>query len=182
MGRAKQLIEVDGESMVRRAVKVALACGAHEVVLVTGAYADEVRAAVADLVGEGGALRLVHNAGWAAGQAGSVKAGLDALTGATGAAIFLPVDQPYMQSVLLQQLASAWMAGARLVAPRVDGEMRGAPALFDRNLWAELYQVEGDVGGRSLLRAHAGEVQLIDAPAVWLRDFDTPQDLGLATE
>jgi molybdenum cofactor cytidylyltransferase len=87
------------------------------------------------------------------------------------------VDQPYMESLLLQQLAAVWQAGAMLVAPVVEGELRGAPALFDRSLWPELYQVKGDIGGRGVLRSHAGQVQTVAAPAAWLRDVDTPEDL-----
>lgn len=178
MGRAKQLVVVDGESMVRSAVKVALATHAAQVVLVTGAYAEEVTAEVSDFVEKSfGILKIVHNAAWAEGQAGSMQAGLDAISDECGAVILFPVDQPYMPPLLLEQLAAAWQAGARLVAPRVDGELRGAPALFDRSLWPELYAVKGDVGGRGVLRAHADQVQTVDAPAAWLRDLDTPEDL-----
>lgn len=178
MGRAKQLVEVDGERMVRRALRVALASGASDVVLVTGAYQDEVVAAVTDLQKEAaGRLHLAHNPDWEAGQAGSMQVGLRALPHGCGAAIFLPVDQPYVEPVLLQQLAEAWQQGALIAAPVVEGELRGAPALFDRSLWPELHQVKGDVGGRPVLRAHAGQVHRIDTPAAWLRDVDTPHDL-----
>jgi molybdenum cofactor cytidylyltransferase len=181
MGRAKQLVVVDGESMVRNAVKVALATRAAQVVLVTGAYADEVAGQVIDLVAATyGLLSIVHNAAWAEGQAGSMQVGLGALSERCGAAILFPVDQPYMPPLILNQLAEAWQAGALLAAPKVDGELRGAPALFDRSLWPELCQVKGDMGGRGVLLAHADLVQTIAAPAAWLRDLDTPEDLVAA--
>jgi molybdenum cofactor cytidylyltransferase len=106
-----------------------------------------------------------------------MQTGLRALSATCDAAIFLPVDQPYVEPVLLQQLAAIWQEGAVIAAPVVAGELRGAPALFDRSLWPELHQVKGDVGGRPVLRAHAGQVHTIDTPAAWLRDVDTPQDL-----
>lgn len=179
MGRAKQLVEVDGESMVRSAVKVALATQAGQVVLVTGAYAEEVVAAVIDLVEKSfGRLQIVHNRAWADGQSTSMQTGLGALGARCGAAIFFPVDQPYMPPLLLEQLAAVWQGGALIVAPRVDGELRGAPALFDRTIWPDLLQVKGDVGARGVLRTHTEIVQTIDAPAAWLRDLDTPEDLA----
>src|SRR5262245_50444949 len=142
MGRAKQLVHVDGESMVRNAVKVALATRTAQVVLVTGAYAEQVSAEVVDLVeATWGLLTIVHNDAWQDGQAGSVRVGLDAVSAECNAAILCPVDQPFMPPLLLAQLAQAWQAGALLVAPTVDGELRGAPALFDRSLWPELYVV-----------------------------------------
>lgn len=179
MGSPKQLVVVDGESMVRNAVKVALAAQASQVILVTGAYAEEVANQVIDLVGATwGLLSIVHNPAWAEGQATSMHVGLDALSEHCGAVIFSPVDQPFMPPLLLNQLGEAWQEGALLAAPSVEGELRGAPSLFDRSLWPELYAVEGDVGGRAVLRAHAKEVQRIDAPAAWLRDLDTPEDLA----
>jgi molybdenum cofactor cytidylyltransferase len=178
MGQAKQLVAVHGELMVRRALRVALASGTSEVLLVTGAYADEVNAAIGDLREEAaGRLQIVHNSTWAEGQAGSMQVGIRALSAACGAAIFLPVDQPYVEVLLLQQLAEAWQQGALVAAPTVEGELRGAPALFDRSLWPDLLAVKGDVGGRGVLRAHAEQVQTIAVPAAWLRDVDTPQDL-----
>src|SRR3954454_12284549 len=119
MGQAKQLVKVDGESMVRNAVKVALATQAAHVVLVTGAYADEVAGEVVDLVeATWGLLSVVHNAAWADGQAGSMQVGLGALSARCGAAILFQVDQPFMPPLLLMQLAQAWEEGALLVAPK----------------------------------------------------------------
>ncbi len=179
MGRAKQLVVVDGESMVRNAVKVALATQAYQVVLVTGAYAEEVVGEVIDLVGASfGLLSIVHNPAWADGQAGSMHIGLNALSERCGAAIFFPVDQPFMPPLVLNQLADLWEEGAVVAAPKVDGVLRGAPALFDRSLWPELLEVTGDTGGRGVLRAHAAEVRTVTARAAWLRDVDTPEDLA----
>src|SRR5690349_7169550 len=102
MGRAKQLVVVDGERMVRHAVTTGLASGAAEVVLVLGAYGDEVSAAVVDLAQRSlGRLHLVNNPDWETGQAGSMQAGLQGVSDACGAVIFLPVDQPYMEPLLL---------------------------------------------------------------------------------
>ena len=46
-GAPKQVVEVDGEPLVVRAVKAALASGAEQVVVVTGAYADKTVACLA---------------------------------------------------------------------------------------------------------------------------------------
>ena len=93
------------------------------------------------------------------------------------AGIWMPVDQPYLNPALLVQLAAAWRQGADLAAPEVNGDLRGAPALFARRYWPDLLLVEGDSGGRSILRRHAGRVRSIHAPEAALRDVDSPQDL-----
>lgn len=94
-----------------------------------------------------------------------------------GAALFLPTDQPFVPPVLLQQLIRTWRTGARLVAPLVDGQVRGAPALFDHTLWPEMLALQGDIGARPLLQKYRGEIVTIPTPAHLLRDIDTPEDL-----
>lgn len=177
MGRPKQLIMLDGTALVRRAVTTALAAGAQQVVLVSGAQAAAVEAEIAPLVAARSELAVVHNPAWESGQASSMHTGLAALRPEIEAAILMPVDQPYLPAALLRRLAQGWRTGAPLAAPAIDGALRGAPALFDRSLWPELMDVRGDVGGRGVLRRHAARVQTVSSQAAWLRDLDTPDDL-----
>jgi len=178
MGRAKQLEIVDGTPMVVRAVQVALASSAIDVMIVTGAYAPAVRDLLQTHLPEAGQrVRFVHNSAWATGQASSVRTAIQALEATCQAALFLPTDQPFVPVALLDDLIAAWRAGARLVAPTVDGQPRGAPAIFDRSLWPELLALEGDTGARPLLQRYRQELVTLPADAAWLRDIDTPADL-----
>ncbi len=176
--RPKQSEVVDGEPMARRAARLALESGADDVVLVTGAHADATRAALGDLDSLGGArLRVVHNPAWAEGQATSLHAGLKALDAATEALLCLPVDQPFLDSALLRRLFALWRGGANLAAPVADGELRGAPALFDRSFFPALAAVQGDRGGRGLLQEHVAQVTPLHVDAALLRDIDHPDEL-----
>ena len=178
MGRAKQVEVVDGAPMVVRAVQTALASHADDVLLVTGAYGDAVTALAKPLQSAAGErLQLVHNGDWATGQASSVRAAVLALPPSCQAALFLPTDQPFAPVALLDDLIAAWRAGALLAAPAVDGQPRGAPAIFDRRLWPELLALEGDAGARPLLQRHRTKLVTVPAAAHWLRDIDTPADL-----
>lgn len=179
MGRAKQLEVVDGAPMVVRAVQTALASGADAVWVVTGAYAEAVTSLVEPLQQVAGSrLQIVHNPEWATGQASSVRAAIQALPPHCQAALFLPTDQPFAPPALLADLIAAWRAGALLAAPTVEGQPRGAPAIFDRALWPELLALEGDTGARPLLQRHRAALVTLPAMAEWLRDIDTPADLG----
>jgi CTP:molybdopterin cytidylyltransferase MocA len=106
-----------------------------------------------------------------------MHAALRILPPTVGAAIFVPVDQPFLDPLLLRQLVRAWQCGASLAAPMVGDTLRGAPALFDRDLFAELGSITGDVGGRALLQRHQDEVARISTDPAWLKDIDTPADL-----
>jgi molybdenum cofactor cytidylyltransferase len=178
MGRAKQLEVVDGEPMVLRAVKVAMASVANDVLVVTGAYAGEVAAILSPTISAaGGRVRLTHNPQYQSGQATSIRAGVQALPATSAAALFLPVDQPFLSPALLRRLVQQWREGAPLVATTVDGEVRGAPAVFDRRLWPQLLRLEGDTGARPLLRQYKEELVAVPASTYELRDIDRPEDL-----
>jgi len=177
LGRPKQVEPVRGAPMIVRAVAQALAAAAGPVIAVTGAYAGQTAAAL-DAAGLREQVTLVHNPGWAGGLAGSLHTGLAALPPGTQAAIFLPVDQPLLDPLLLRRLVEAWRGGAQLAAPTVAGELRGAPSLFDRSFFPALAAVSGDVGGRDLLRAHRAIVAGVPADPAWLLDVDRPEDLA----
>ena len=69
MGEAKQLLDVGGESMLRRAVHGAIASRAGEVIVVIGASAGEIAEDLAELP-----VRVVENRDWQSGIASSVVA------------------------------------------------------------------------------------------------------------
>ena len=183
MGEPKQLLRWQGEPLVTRAARIALESGASETVVVTGAVGEQVEAALAPLREAGrGRLRIVRNAAWQDGQAGSVHAAVEALPAACEAVLFLPVDQPRLPAALLRRLWQAWRGGSDLGAVTVDGAIRGAPGLFDRRFFGQLRQVQGDGGGGRLLRRYAVEVSAIEAPVEWVADVDTPEAWRAAVE
>jgi molybdenum cofactor cytidylyltransferase len=177
MGEAKQLLTLDGEPLVARAARLALESDAHHVLIVIGAHATAVRSALEPLRSRAGErLRLIHNDAWATGQSTSVRAAVDALAAEVEAALFFPVDQPNVPVSLLRVLWDHWRMGANLVAPRVEEEIRGAPALFDRIYWPDLRRLEGDQGGRPILKKRSAEVATVATPAHWLQDVDTAEE------
>lgn len=178
LGRPKQLEVVGGAPLIVRAVRTAQQSGGP-VLVVAGAEEAAIRALLAEMQAN---VTIVGNPLWREGQATSVRAALRAMPATVDAAIFIPVDQPFLEPLLLRRLASAWRAGADLAAPLVEGEVRGAPALFDRCYWRELAALEGDVGGRRVLQAHADRVVPTPAAATWLHDIDAEEDLQALRE
>lgn len=174
-GSAKQGALVQGISLAERALRAALNCSADEVILVTGAHSETTLAALGGEQSQ--RLHIVHNAEWATGQASSVRAAVFSFSPDVSAAIFIPVDQPFLTSDLLNQVIAAWRAGATIVAPSVSGEIRGAPALFDRIYFDDLLHLQGDRGGRVLLQKYASRVTPIIVEEAQLLDVDTPGDL-----
>jgi CTP:molybdopterin cytidylyltransferase MocA len=180
-GAPKQLASVNGLPILVTALAAA-ATLPGPIYVVVGAHGELVQALLANLPAAlnrqlAGRLYTLHNPEWMAGQASSLHVSLRNLPSEIEAAIWMPVDQPYLDPALLGRLATAWRKGADLAAPQVNGELRGAPALFDRLHWPELLLVQGDSGGRSVLRSHAAEVVAITSTDTSLRDIDSPADL-----
>src|SRR5918992_2537893 len=77
MGRPKQTLQFQGESLIRRAALAALGAGCRPVVVVIGANAEPSRREL-----DGLDVREVFNPLWETGMASSIRAGVEALTGA----------------------------------------------------------------------------------------------------
>jgi molybdenum cofactor cytidylyltransferase len=170
LGRPKQLLVWRGEPLIRHVVKAAAEAGLRPLKIVTGAYTDEIEAALQGLSGQ-----VVHNAGWETGQASSVIAGVDSLPPTCGAAVFLLADQPQVPATMLRSLVARHAQTlASLVAPMVDGR-RANPVLFDRRTFEDLRKLEGDTGGRPLFARYQAEWLPWHDPSVML-DVDTEQD------
>ncbi len=172
-GQPKQLLDYHGQPFVRRVAQTALAAGLSPVRVVTGANAEAVEAAVADLD-----VEIVRNAKWQEGQASSIRAGLDPLPapppnptelrriwgrlarqqrGRVGAVIFLLADQPQVTQHVLAALKARHAEGLFPIVAPLIADRRGNPVLFDRDTFPDLLKLTGDVGGRALFREYPVE-------------------------
>ncbi len=157
LGRPKQLLDWRGEPLVRRAARAALDAGVDELVVVLGAHAEEVGAAL-----DGLPLRTVLNPAWADGMGGSIARGARAIE--SGAVLVTLCDQPAVDASLLRRLIDGLAEGRPRVACRYAGGI-GAPAVFSGPGDLErLRALEGDRGARALLAAEPDGVTAIDAP------------------
>lgn len=172
MGRPKQLLDWGGRPLVRLAAEQALASGLAPVLVVVGAAADEVSAALAGLP-----VEIVPCPEYAAGQSASLRAGVAALPEDAAAAVIMLADQPFVTAAIVARLADEWrVRQAPIVAPLYRG-VRGNPVLFDRAIFAELLVVTGDRGARAAVAADPARVLAVpfddDRP---LADIDTPEE------
>lgn len=174
MGQPKQLLEWQGQPLVRHVAGNVLAAQSVErLVVVIGAVADEVRTALAGL---GPRLTIAENPDYASGQASSLRVGLAALPTASAAVLVVLADQPLVTPGLIDHLIAAYRAqpAALALVPTYQGQ-RGTPTILGCGLFAELRELQGDVGARVVLHRHPDAVcrVAVDDPAVVV-DLDTP--------
>ncbi|KQX66677.1 NTP transferase domain-containing protein [Angustibacter sp. Root456] len=166
-GAAKALVELDGERLVDRAVRVLRQGGCADVLVVAGAVpVRDVDALV------------VTNVDWPTGMASSLRVGLQSAQrlGDWPRAVLLLVDTPWIGAAAVRRLLEA-PAG-----PAVQASYDGTPAhpvLLARAVWADVIAAaSGDQGARVWLRQHPDDVTLVDCTGTGHpRDVDTPADL-----
>ncbi|AKI00338.1 putative MobA-like protein [Hoeflea sp. IMCC20628] len=179
MGEAaghKLLAEFDGEPLIRRMARTALASNASATVVVTGHRGSEIAASLSGL-----ALDLVGNPDFASGMASSLKLGLGALAGDLSGALVLLGDMPALRPEHLDRLVSAFVeSDGTAIVRACDGERRGNPVILPRSAFNDAMQLSGDVGARPLIESGAWPVIDVEIGPAARLDVDTPEAVRLA--
>jgi len=176
MGLPKLLLSWKGETLIHRVSRIALEGGMAPVIVVTGAGADKVNAAIKDL-----SVTAVINPNWEKGQSTSVRVGIKALPKEVNAVIFLLGDQPFVSPLLIRELIKSYsLSHPAILAPFVGGK-RGNPVLFDRSIFKVLTELKGDTGARSIFRQYPPTAMPWDDERL-LFDIDTPEDYQKLTD
>lgn len=171
MGENKLLLQLDGESLVRRAARRALGAALHPVVVVLGHESDRVRPEIADLP-----VAIVVNVAHRVPASSSLHRGLEALGSEVPAAAVILADMVFVTEAMLAAVVDAAAATqAPLVISRY-GDVTAPPLLFRRSLFPELLACTGEGCGKAVASGHFHEAVILDWPASALNDVDTPED------
>lgn len=174
MGRPKQLLVWQGESLINHAIHEILQAGvAGKVIVVLGANPDPIRAALIHQQ-----VEVAINPDWEQGMGSSIRSGLSHLQTAgtewAGVCISL-VDQPLVLARHYRALFDQWSGNQKaIVAAQYNGTL-GVPAIFAQSFYPALLQLDGQAGARKILARAQGQVQPFALPEAAF-DLDTPED------
>jgi molybdenum cofactor cytidylyltransferase len=184
MGAVKQLFERHGEAWARRAARMARSAVDGPVVVVVGAAASAVEAAVEDLE-----VEVTENPDWRSGMGGSLAIGSAralALEPRLSGLLVLLVDQVRVELTYPAALVRRWRDARDGQSERPDVAVTrygpsgdaawGPPVIVAARLFPRLLQASGDAGARHWLREPGlDRLVVVHEPAAF--DADFPEDV-----
>jgi len=154
MGRPKALLPFRESTFLEHLIQVTRHPRIGVTRIVLGAGAEKI-AATAGI----DPSTVVLNPNWEQGQLSSIQAGVRSLEGmGTDGMMLCPVDHPLVSARMVNDLIDRFYAEKRaIVLPTYKGR-RGHPAIFARQLYAELLGAPAETGARAVVWAHAADV------------------------
>jgi len=173
LGEPKQLLKFKNQTLIRRAAETAVQSKAEKIVVVLGANFESIKKEIEDLD-----CATVFNEIWSAGMSSSLKIGLEKLLeiapDISGAIISL-CDQPLVRKKHFDELIERFFQTRKPIVSAFYNEKSGVPALFSRERFSDLMNLEGDRGARKLLNSDSDNIEKINMPEAAF-DVDTFED------
>lgn len=122
------------------------------------------------------AFKMVLNMNPEEGISSSIRLGLEASTDCA-AYCFIVADQIALEACTLEAMVKRYKQNPEGILCAAFKEQLGNPVIFNQKYKKELMQLEGDVGGKKVLKAHLEEVMLFEVEhEKELIDIDTQKD------
>lgn len=184
-GQAKVTLELDGVSLVGRAVRAALEGGAQPPVQVmAGEEHEAIQEALVRDVPVGGEgchrWRLLRNPHPERGIGSSLALAAAQVRGRD--LLVLLADQPFVQGETVKRLLDAWdrQSGAAAAVLETPGGTWGPPVVINRSLLPQVCALTGDEGARTVLSGLDSRLVRVPAQGVEGYDVDSQEDFRRA--
>lgn len=175
LGKPKQLLQYQEQTLIKRAVKTALQTAGKPITVVSGFLHEEI---VMEIENE--PVVIIHNSDWQKGIGSSIRAGITALTESANAekidaVLILLCDQPLITAQHLNQLITQFYLHKRSIAATVYAGVKGVPAIFDKQLFPILQTLAFDKGAQWLFKKYQGHLTIVPFEGASV-DIDTQED------
>jgi molybdenum cofactor cytidylyltransferase len=189
MGTPKQLLQLKGKSLVRRAVETVIGAGCERVIVVAGAQAVAIGDDLAEFtrdqnaLGKDGSLvEIAINSGWERGIGSSIRTGADRLLKIAprpAAIVLLLCDQPFITSDAIGRLIDALDASGKPVVVSSFMGTVGPPVVIRADFFSKLENLPDDHGAKFIWMDEPDSVFAVACDEAAF-DVDTPGDFERA--
>lgn len=170
-GGIKQLIELDGKSLLKRVIDTATQTLGNRVKVVLGLKSNKLQREA-----DGYDVEVVVNRDWENGIASSLRAGIGALPERCKGVLIIFCDQPLINQTHLQQMIETWKQQHDKIISSEYADTIGVPVIFPRRYFQDILELEGDTGAKSIIENNLDNVVRISIPEAEV-DIDTQEDL-----
>jgi molybdenum cofactor cytidylyltransferase len=176
MGKPKQLLPVQGTTLLERVITEALNSLLNKVFLILGYRAEEIKNALSGVL-LNKKLKIIENKAYAQGISTSIIAGVSEVADTYDHVMLLLADMPCINARLIDLLLRRYLDSHLPLGAIQIKSKRSHPVIFSRRLYPELMELRGDVGGRALFRKYRDQACLVDPGFSYDdSDIDTPED------
>lgn len=152
-GSPKALAKLHNETVIERLLKMLDKTQVSEIIVVLGAYADQIKPLLLDHT----KVRFVYNKDYNFGQTSSFKAGVEDVLSDVRGIMLLPVDYPLISADTINALIRCFLEdNPRILIPTFEGK-KGHPPLFSANLRDEFLALDNESGLNMIAYAHQPE-------------------------
>ena len=172
MGKPKQLLPFGKSTIVETVVDNMLGAKFDEVIVVVGHRAEAIQKQLGTR-----AIKTVFNPDYRDGMLTSAQTGIRTLEASDAFALML-VDQPFITSVLIDQVVDAYQQTKKGIALPSYNYKRGHPVIFNQRYAQDILALNAESGGvRTLFKKYSYDIHYVpvDTDAV-LRDIDDRED------
>lgn len=169
MGRYKLLLKYKGKFLIEHVLDAVNKSNLEDKIVVTGNETIANLAQARD-------LKVVKNPHAYMGQSESIKRGLKEASEISGYA-FITGDQPFLSENLINKLIEEFEKNQdKFIVPIYKGR-RGNPVIFPWKYRNELLALNGDLGGKTILKNHEDNIYFVEVDEEYfLWDIDTEKD------
>jgi CTP:molybdopterin cytidylyltransferase MocA len=174
LGYPKQLVNIEGQSLVRRSAACLAALPIRELIVVTGAGEKAVRAELESIP-----LTLAHNEDWRQGMGSSIATACRRLDEVVDGVLITLCDLWRLEQADLLNLVGAWRKDPTRIVASQWHDAFGPPVIFPASCFAELSALRGERGAKAVIAGHPDIVRFVPLDNARF-DLDRPDDLDTA--
>ena len=177
MGSTKQLIQLNGKYLLEWVVSAAVESDLEKIYLVLGHQSEQILCKLSHL-SQTPKIKALYNPDFKKGMSSSVRCGLSAAQQGHKNVMFLLGDQPFISPKVINLMLREYKKSDKHICLPVFQGQKGNPVIFGSTFFKLLLSVEGDMGGRQILRDYPEQIFHVPiSDQKELVDIDTQEDL-----
>lgn len=171
LGRPKQLLLYRNDFLINYIIAQIKNGGLLNILVILGNQFEQIKSVITS-----NDVKIIYNPLWEQGVSTSIKAGIKNVDSNDSSVIFFVVDQPYLEPEIIKKIVKKSENSDKLIiAAEVEGNLVH-PVLFRKELFPKLSILQGDVGGKALMRDRSIVDTVIWENRKLVEDIDSEED------